>query len=230
MVESKVLISVQTGEYARRADFYDYFFLMHKPLDSIAMPNHDRSPAKGRNTIINVAIEQKCTHVLFIDDDMAYPPDALNRLLEHDKDIVSGLYVSRAYPHQPVVFDLADENGSACPMYLIEKPRLVPIVAAGFGFLLVKTSVFDKLEKPYVRLGELDPEQWCDDIGFFKRVREAGIQSYCDLTVMCGHIGTMIIWPEYVDGTWYSKYDTNGPGAVRTPQIMPQVEYEFKQG
>ena len=230
MVDSKVLISIQTGEYARRADFYDYFFIMHKPENSLAMPNHDRSPAKGRNTIIRTAIEQGCTHVLFIDDDMAYSADALMKLLEHDKDIVSGLYLSRAYPHQPIVFDLADDDGSACPMYLIgHEPRLVPIVAAGFGFLLVKTSIFSKLEKPYVRLGELDPEQWCDDIGFFKRVREAGIQSYCDTTVRVGHIGTMIIWPEKENGKWLTKYDTGGTGAIKTPQITPEVAYAFRK-
>lgn len=223
------MISVQTGEYARRADFYDYFFLLDKPANALAMPNHDRSPAKGRNTIIEHSIKQGCTHILFIDDDMTYEPDALDKLVQHDKDIVSGLYLSRAYPHQPLVFDLADEDGSACPMYLLDKPSLVPIVAAGFGFLLVKTSIFDKLEKPYIRLGELNPEEWCDDIGFFKRVREAGIQSYCDMSVCLGHIGTMIIKPKYEKGQWYTVYDTNGTGAIMSPQITPAVAYEFRK-
>lgn len=229
MVDSKVLISIQTGEYARRADFYDYFFMMDKPVNALAIPNHDRSPAKGRNTIIEAAQKHDCTHILFIDDDMTYDKDALTRLLSHDKDIVSGLYLSRAYPHQPVVFDLADEDGSACPMYLIDDAGLVPIVAAGFGFLLVKTSIFDKLEKPYVRLGELNAEEWCDDIGFFKRVREAGIKSYCDMSVRCGHIGTMIIKPNFHNGNWYTIYDTNGTGSIQTPQITPQAAYAFKK-
>lgn len=229
MARNKVMISIQTGEYARRADFYDYFFLLNKPVDSLAMPNHDRSPAKGRNTIIEQSIKNGCTHILFIDDDMTYEPDSLVKLLAHDKDIVSGLYLSRAYPHQPLVFDLADDDGSACPMYLTGAQTLVPIVAAGFGFLLVKTEIFSKLEKPYIRLGELDPEQWCDDIGFFKRVREAGIKSYADMNVCCGHIGTMIVKPEYKDGKWYTIYDTNGTGSIRTPQITPEVAYAFKK-
>lgn len=224
---SKVLISVITGEYARRADFYDYYHLLQKPGDSFVAFNHDRSPAKGRNQIIDVALEQNCSHVLFIDDDMAYKPDALIKLLKNDVDIVSGLYYSRAYPHNPIVYDLADEDGKCCPMFMMDgKSGLVPIVAAGFGFLLIKTSVFSKLEKPYVRLGELDAEEWCDDIGFFKRVREAGIKSYCDLEVWCGHMGTMIIWPNRgANGTWYTGYDTGGTGAINTPQIIPKPEY-----
>lgn len=232
MARTKVLISVTTGEYARRADFYDYFHLLKKPENSMVLFCHDRSPAHGRNMIIDAAREQKCTHVLFIDDDMAYKPNALEQLLENaDRDIVSGLYLSRAYPHQPVVFDLADDGGAAFPMYLLpgDIQRLKPIVAAGFGFLLVSMRVFEGLEKPYVRLGELNKEEWCDDIGFFKRVREAGFKAYVDTECCVGHMGTMIIWPNYKDGQWHSGYDTGGTGAINTPQIIPNAEYEFKE-
>lgn len=212
-MSDKVLIGVPTGEYSRRADFYDYFNLLHKPAGSVVLFVHEASPAKARNILFEQAIQYDCTHILLIDDDMAYQPDYLTRLLQHDKDIVSGLYVGRSFPHKPIVFDLADESGACMNMYLEEDtPDLVPIVAAGFGFILIKTSIFEKLEKPYVRLGELDSQEWCDDIGFFKRVREAGIQSYCDTTVRCGHIGTMIIWPNKMDGKWYSGYDTTGIG------------------
>jgi hypothetical protein len=233
MVGNKVLISVTTGEYARRADFYDYFHLMKKSDNSMVLFCHDRSPAHGRNMIVDAAREQKCTHILFIDDDMAYTVNALEQLLEHDKDIVSGLYLSRAYPHQPMVFDIADDTGAAFPMYLENdetNERLKPIVAAGFGFVLIKMSVFDKLEKPYVRLGELVSDQWCDDIGFFKRTREAGIQSYVDMECKVGHMGTMIIWPSKDKaGNWYSTYDTGGTGAINTPQIVPTPEYKFEK-
>lgn len=230
MARTKVLISVITGEYARRADFYDYYHMMEKSDGAFVCFNHNRSPAKGRNEIIDLALEQECTHILFIDDDMAYPPDALLRLLEHDKEIVSGLYLSRAYPHNPIVYDLADEDGKCCPLFLMDNVKgLIPIVASGFGFLLVKTSVFSKLEKPYVRLGELDSEEWCDDIGFFKRVREAGIQPYCDLEVQCGHMGTMLVTPNRTaDGKWMTAYNTGGTGAINTPQIIPDPTYEMK--
>lgn len=231
MAYDKVLISVTTGEYARRADFYDYFHSLEKPEGSLLLLCHDRSPASGRNRIIQTAIEQKCTHILFIDDDMAYKPNALNQLLEHDKDIVSGLYLSRAYPHRPNIFDLADDEGAAFPMYLFENnnDRLKPIVAAGFGFVLIKTTTFDKLEKPYVRLGELEKDQWCDDIGFFKRVREAGIQSYVDMECCVGHMGTMIIWPNKQNNVWFTGYDTGGTGVINTPQISSDLKYEFKE-
>lgn len=231
MAFNKTLIGITTGEYARRADFYDYFHMLKKPEGTLQLFCHDRSPAHGRNLIIETALENDCTHVLLIDDDMAYRPESLLQLLEHDVDIVSGLYLSRQYPHAPLAFDLADEDGSACPMYLMgEKPRLCPIVAAGFGFLLINTRIFQILEKPYVRLGELDCEQWCDDIGFFNRVRKANIQSYVDMECLIGHMGTMVIWPNQLpDGRWMTAYDTGGKGSVNHPQITIGAKYEFKE-
>ena len=221
MVENKVLIGVPTGEYSRRADFYDYYNMLEKPDNTVAMFCHDRSPARSRNIIIDQAFEFGCTHILFIDDDHAYKPDALNRLLAHDVDCVSGLYLSRAYPHQPLAFDFADESGAALHMYLEDGVKgLQPIVAAGFGFCLIKTDVFKKMDKPYVRLGELDSQEWCDDIGFFKRFREAGFQAHVDLDCQIGHIGTMILWPNQMEDKWYTGYDTgSGKGMINTPQI-----------
>lgn len=226
MVDAKVMIGVPTQEYARRADFYDYFNTLNKPPNCVAMFCHDRSPAHSRNLIVEQAIIYNCTHVLFIDDDMAFKPDALNKLLEHDVDIVSGLYLRREYPHQPLFFDLADDEGKCLYGYLdgIES-RMREIVAAGLGFCLIKIGVFEKLEKPWIRLGELASDQWCDDIGFFNRVRKAGFKSYCDTECRVGHIGTMIIWPNKVDGKWFTGYDT-GKDMINTPQIIPNVVYE----
>lgn len=230
MESNKTLIGVTTGEYARRADFYDYYNMLHKPANTLHLLCHDRSPAHGRNLIIQTALDNDCTHVLMVDDDQSYPSDALMRLLAHDVDIVSGLYLSRAYPHIPMVFDVANEEGACFPIYLMDGMKgLVPIVASGLGFLLMKTSIFAKLEKPYVRLGELNSEEWCDDMGFFKRVREAGIQSYCDLDCYIGHMGSMIVKPERLpNGKWVTGYDTNGSGIIQTPQIAPN-SYAFQE-
>lgn len=231
MVSNKVLIGVITGEYARRADFYDYYNLLIKPEGTSVIFCHDRSPAHGRNLIIQAALDNDCTHILFIDDDMAYKPESLVKLLEHDVDVVSGLYLSRAYPHAPLVFDLADDKGACFPMYLMGgESRLKRIEAAGFGFLLIKTEVFKRLEKPWVRLGELNPEEWCDDIGFFDRLRKANIVSFVDTQVRVGHMSTMIIWPEQdAEGKWHSMYDTNGQGGINIPQIIPNPQYTFKE-
>lgn len=231
MVNDKVLIGYSTGQDVRRPDFYDYLFMMNKPEGCAMIPAHDKSPAVNRNSIIEVAQRDGFNKILFIDDDQGFKVNALMQLLEHDVDIVSGLYLGGNYPHPPLAFDLADEDDKCCPMYLIgDEERLVPVVAAGFGFLLVKTAIFDKLEKPYLRLGELDSEQWCDDIGFFARTRKAGIQAYVDMECRIGHMKTMMVWPEKgEDGCWYTGYDTGGSTMLRVPQISTSVGYKFEE-
>ena len=228
MVDNKVLIGVTTGEYARRADFYDYYnMLCMKHPDCMAMFSHDRSPAHGRNIIVEQALQHDCSHVLFIDDDMAFQSNALAQLLSHGKDIVSGLYLSRAYPHQPLIFDIAAEDGSCLNAYLNgDESRLKEIVAAGFGFCLIKIDVFKKMERPWIRLGELNSEEWCDDIGFFNRVRKAGFKAYCDMECLIGHIGTVIVKPVRENGEWFTGYDTSGKGLVTTPQINTKLVHK----
>lgn len=227
------MIGLVTQNFVPRPDFYDFFTLMRKPANAIQTFCHERSPAKGRNLIIEAATDNNCTHVLFIDDDIAMKEDSLEKLLEHDVDIVSGLYLIGSYPHQPVIFDMADEETGACLFSYLEgnEPRLKPIVCSGFGFVLIKMSVFERMEKPYVRLGELDPENWCDDVGFFNRARKVGVQSYCDMDCQVGHMKTMIVWPNKVDGKWFSGYDTNGLGMqINVPQILPDEVYIPEKG
>lgn len=219
-MERKILVGIPTQEYARRADFYDYLHILNRSVDTLIFITHDRSPANGRNIMVEEARRNNCTHICFIDDDMAFKPDTLDLLLKHDVDVVSGLYFSRSFPHQPLIFDSFDEEGHAFFHYLDDSKSsgLIPIAAAGLGFCLIKLSVFDKLIKPYFRLGELDPEQWCDDIGFFFRLNKLGIKCYCDLDCKVGHIGTMVVWPNYNDGKWMTGYDTNGKMLVNVPR------------
>lgn len=219
---SRLLIGIPTCEYARRADFYDYLNQLEKPPETILMSPHGSSPAESRNLIIEQAKVHKCDEILFLDDDMAMRPTLYYQLHEHNKDIVSGLYFKRNYPHQPLVFDSWVGDAGKFISLKGGEPRLIKIVAAGLGACLIKTSIFDKMEKPYIRLGEFPSARdgWCDDIGFFRRAFDAGIESYCDTEALVGHIGSMILWPNLVDGKWFTGYDTNGSGMVSTPQLV----------
>lgn len=224
MAHQKVLIGVPTSEFGRRADFYDYFNTLEKPEGTLIISPHGSSPAKNRNIIIEQAILNECTHVLFLDDDMAFKSNLLTKLLSHDKDIVSGLYFHRNFPHQPMVFENVDEKGRAFAYFMNgHSDGLIKISACGFGCCLIKTKVFEAMEKPWVRLGELDAQEWCDDIGFFHRASKVTSEIYCDTECMVGHIATMVLWPNKVDGKWFTIYDTNNTGANTGAIQVPQV-------
>lgn len=216
VVATKVLIAVPTAEFARRADFYDYYNQLEKPAGTICTFAHGQSPAKNRNLMIEQALEHKCTHILFLDDDTAFNSDLLTRLLAHNKDVVTGLYLMRNFPHKPIIFDKID--GAKAGYYNLNGDRgLIPITNCGLGCVLIKIEVFKKLENPWITLGEIEKDQWCDDISFFNRVRNAGFSLFCDLNCVVGHFASITIWPTRVNDKWHIAYDSKGTSQVSFP-------------
>lgn len=227
-MSNKVLIAVPTQEFARRADFYDYFNMLEKPEGTICTFAHGQSPARNRNIMIEQALQHECTHIFFIDDDVALRPDALVKLLKHDKDMVSGLYLMRNYPHFPIMFDESYDDGR-CKFSFLEKGRkgLVEAVNAGLGAALIKIDVFKTMPKPWITLGELEKDHWCDDISFFNRARKLGFKLFVDLDLPCGHMNTAVIWPDRdPEGNWFTSYNTGSPEIFKVPQVIPTYEQQ----
>lgn len=229
MSESKILVAVPTAGFSRNDQFYDFFNVMDKPVGTGIMFVRGQSPARNRNIAIRQALATNSTHVLFIDDDMACPPDTIARLLSHDKDIVTGLYLLRSFPHRPNIFDYAGPDGRCIHHFpSAGENGLIEIVNCGLGCVLIKTEVFKAMSDPWILLGETEPDHWGDDIGFFNRVRKAGFKLYCDLSLECGHMGTVIIKPTYKDNQWFTVYSTNGDGQAMFPSIVPSAKEKDK--
>lgn len=219
----KVMIGVPTMEYARRADFYDYLSIIQKPEGTMECKPHGQSPARNRNLIVEQALANNCTHILFVDDDMILPPDALLKMLAHNVDCVTGLYVMRNYPHKPVAFTEMFMNGLHSWVTLdeaIHPDKLVEIKNAGMGCALIKTDVFKGWNKPFT-LGEIHQDEWDDDIVFWIKVRERGHKLYLDPSIQCGHIASVVLKPTYSEGKWFTEYHTSGTANPLVPQHIP---------
>jgi hypothetical protein len=224
----RILMSIPTQELARYAEFYDWVDLIEVPegYELAKCKVHGQSPARNRNISIQQAIDIDADYVFFIDDDCLVPPDTLKKLLLHDVDVVSGVYTMRNYPHKPIVFDVANNDGTCQWTQLHGQDEgLKHIVATGMGALLVKIEVLKKIqqtEKYWVTLGELEADHWCDDLSFFKRVRAAGYQPCIDLNCPIGHIAKAVIWPNKINGEWHITYDTGGTERVNIPLKYPK--------
>jgi glycosyltransferase involved in cell wall biosynthesis len=223
-MKTKILVALVTGEHIRQASFIPSFLALQRPDNSLTSTVHGQSPAAARNTIIKQGLENDCSHIFFMDDDMIFPPDTLLKLLAHDKPIVSALYLLRSFPHRPAFFDKAYDDGKCKFTSLVKGlDGLVKGVNAGLGAVLISTEVFKKLEPPYVRLGEIDKDGWCDDVGFFNRCRKAGYDVWCDLNATVGHMTIVTIWPEKLEGEWFTNYKHTS-GNVRITQDIPTLE------
>lgn len=137
----------------------------------------------ARNAAAVMAIEEGFTHLMFIDSDMAFPPDTVERLLAHGKPVVGATYIRRCEPYN--LLGLVAEKWE-------DKP-LVEALELPTGCLLINVSALKKVGWPYFAFeyGDNPGERIGEDIWFCRKWRETGGKIYCDavLTRQLGHIG-----------------------------------------
>lgn len=157
----------------------------------------------SRNTFAAKAITGGYDRVLWLDSDMTFEPDLLERLNddmdEHDLDFVSGIFFKRHLPTGPCIYrDLRygpkdDGTLSAEAIQYRDYPKdaLFETKGAGFGAVLVKTdlmrAVWEKYGPPFqpmVQMGE--------DLSFCWRVTQIGRKMWCDSRVKVGHVGEFV--------------------------------------
>jgi GT2 family glycosyltransferase len=141
------------------------------------------------------------THLMWIDDDMSFGPDAFRRLFAHKVPIAGGLCFSRQPPHKPVIARFYDRSwGFDADAYgfLWDYPSdtLIDVDATGGAFLLVERQVFEEIRR---REGAGTAQWWTphdglsEDFAFCRRAAEAGFRVRVDTGCKIGHVGEVII-------------------------------------
>ena len=150
----------------------------------------------SRDAIARYAMENDYDYVLYADSDMVFCADDLKRLISHDADIVSGLYVTRHGEQKNVIYKQIITRRR----FPYRQPELIvdtatsgygPVAACGFGFCLIKCSVIKSMFKRYKSLFE--PFKGVgEDIAFCIRAKKCGYQVFTDRDVKLGHIGDIV--------------------------------------
>ena len=155
-------------------------------LENVFIPSP--SPEEGRDKIVAIVnyMIPRPTHILFLDSDVLPRPRTMKVLYGHDKDIVTG--VVPICRKGAMKWNVSRED-SFVPMDINGLPNNpFKVQSCGFGVVLVKTTVFDKMEWPYWR-SEYKPglRTLGEDIYFSKKARAAGFDIWCDPKVKCNH-------------------------------------------
>jgi hypothetical protein len=113
-----------------------------------------------RNELLATLIKsgKSFTHVLFIDDDIAPPQDALLRLLSHEKDIVGALCSRRQDPCIPNMRMVNMETGEFGEVWTWTPGMLVGgaglpeghAMAVGTGMMLISREALEKGAEAYI--------------------------------------------------------------------------------
>jgi FkbM family methyltransferase len=132
-------------------------------------------------------------YLFSVDSDIAFPPDTLKKLLAHDRDVVSGLYIQRK-PGQHIleIYEANDHGGvSNIPYGKLKGRNLVEVQGCGFGCVLVKAEVMRTIGYPQFKYySALDHRHTVsEDVDFCKKALAKGFRIWTDPTIKCRHIG-----------------------------------------
>lgn len=147
---------------------------------------------QNRTELIKTAIREKCDKIFFLDADIMVEGDVINKLLASGKPVVGAAYNNRSFPLYSNV-KIADETGK-----LIEVPELPKELfkAAGVptGAMLVDIETVKKLPEPWFDLEYFEDGslKTGEDIFFCYKLRDAGVEVWCDPTIQIGHVGTYV--------------------------------------
>ena len=152
----------------------------------------------SRNSLAQRAIQMDADYVFWLDSDMVFEPDTLVRMLktlrDNNLDILTGLYFRRVRPYTPVLFDKLDIRRNICSWSEFHEipTGLFEVGGCGFGCVLMNAGVFLDVQAKhgnmFAPLGNNG-----EDIAFCWRARDCGYKIYCDPSIICGHVGKIIV-------------------------------------
>ena len=146
----------------------------------------------ARNSLAKYACEEGFDRILWIDSDMTFDADMMERLsadMDEGWDMVCGLYFKRKFPLEPVIYTkmLADPP-TAEMFYDYPKDALFEVAGCGFGGVLMKTEAIAEMdEPPFDMIPGLS-----EDFSCCVRMARLGKKMACDSRVKFGHIGLSI--------------------------------------
>jgi len=163
--------------------------------------------SRARNTLcakfLNTA---DSTHLMFIDADIGFEPWHILAMLNHDKDVIGGLYPMKTLPVKWVVNGFPGAQEGADGLQEVSK--------TGTGFMLIKRHVFEKMNshpavkpfnndiglpaelnqymKTYFDTAVRENRYYSEDWTFCENWRDLGGQVWVDKRVLLRHTGTFV--------------------------------------
>lgn len=146
-------------------------------------------PGTARETAVQWARKVGAHYVLMWDDDMLFDFDLLLQLWRNQVPICAALAFTSREPIQPVIYRFIDfdigQRGVSCGLEVVheyEKDALQQVDAVGAGVILIETSVFDRIPRPwFMSTGH------GEDIHFCIMAKTAGVPVYVDTRIKTAH-------------------------------------------
>ncbi len=169
-----------------------HHFYYEPPEDKKGFDRFRHCEVECRKIIQKHVVQSEYTHLLFLDSDVICKPDVLVKLLNHEKDIVCGLFRYKAPPDgRPLWFKIkrppviSPKTGVWIYTFIPNenlRDELLEIDACGFGAILIKIKALQKVE-----LKKSPDDHYGADIHFCFDAKKLGYKIFGDPTALCDH-------------------------------------------
>jgi hypothetical protein len=159
----------------------------------------------ARNILVTKALADGFEEILWVDDDMSFPPDAVDVLRAHREPLIGGIVAKRGQRAFASIF--LDETKK---LHLGVGGGVIEVLQMGTGFLLTHREVYEAIYKkfdlptcvagtgepcvPYFmpQIISTDDGHWymAEDYAFVNRAKQCGYRILADTTLRLGHIGS----------------------------------------
>lgn len=178
----------------------------------------------ARNRLAELTITEGYDWLWFMDDDHAFSPQLLEKLLRHDLPLVVPVCLIRVPPFTPVTFvdEVDAANGKYLPAYLPDHPKegLIELAGGGCAGMLIRREVLEAIEPPWFKHTHVS-----EDLLFCEAAKEKGYKIYCDLSARLGHITTAVVTPvTTAEGDWVINFTIGMDANISVPFDMFQKE------
>ena len=150
----------------------------------------DKDVATARNICVQQALQAGAEYIFFLGSDVLVPPDSLSRLVARDKDIVTGVYWTKAWPTRPYIWR---GDGMAGAYMDWKYGEFFKIQYCGVDATMIKADVFKNLSEPWFSTDwnyddQVGPQgSTTEDFYFYEKAAQAGYEFWCDSSIQAIH-------------------------------------------
>lgn len=174
----------------------------------------------ARNDICASVLAGDEDYLLFLDCDMTHPAILAERLIGHDKPVITARYHMKKAPWNPVMYVKHRVVDGAQAFTSVHFGRGVfEVERGGAGALLIRRDVLDAMARAdghnWFRYQRADtpPHDFTvsEDFHFWARARALGFSTWADWDCVCGHLTTQAI----DDSLFEASVDRQGVEALQ---------------
>lgn len=159
---------------------------------------------KARQGLLEKAFKLGASHILWIDADMVFPADTLERLLAHDLPVVGANCVRR---QEPYTWTALDKDGNEINSH--GKSGIQRVDRLGFGVTMMRLDCFTKIRPPFFNFEWIFEDEASgrghymgEDVYLFDKLRAVGIYPHIDhdLSREIKHVGSIAVDYNFTEG------------------------------